>query len=87
MCASTHGKKLKQELNKAQKEVNVYIDTTFEYIQDLFDESLVQKWSQVMRETCCIKGYVCFVCIHVPNKKRGFSFKSLAAYMCAWLLK
>ena len=47
MRASAHGKKFKQELNKAQKEVKVYVDTAFKYFQDLLNESLVQEWNQV----------------------------------------
>ena len=47
-CASARGKKLKQDLDKAQKEVKGYIDTTFKYFQDLLNESLVQEWNQVV---------------------------------------
>ena len=69
MCASAHGKKLKQELDKALKEVKGYVDTAFKYFQDLLDKSLVQEWNQVVHETCHTKGYVGHGGIWIPNKK------------------
>ena len=41
MCTRPHGKKLKQELDKARKEVKGYIGTTFQYFQNLLNKSLV----------------------------------------------
>ena len=69
MHASVHGKKLEQELDKAQKEVNGYVDTTFKYFQNLLDEGLVTEWNQVMLETSHTKGYMGCGGIQVPNKK------------------
>ena len=87
MCASARGKKLEQDLNEARKEVKGYIDNAFKYFQYLLDESLVQEWNKVVQETCHTKGYVGRGGIRIPDKKRGFCFKSLEACMRAWLLK
>ena len=45
MCTSTHGKKLKQDINESRKEVKLYVDTAFKHFQDLLNESLVQEWT------------------------------------------
>ena len=42
-CTSTHGKKLKKDLEEAPKEVKSYIDMASKYFQDLLDESLVRE--------------------------------------------
>ena len=86
-CASAYGKKLKQDLDKARKEVKLYIDISFKYFQDLLDENLVQEWNQVVYKTCCTKGYVGQGGIWVPDKKQGFSFNSLDVCICVWLIK
>ena len=69
MHASALDKKLEQDINKAQKEVKVYVDTTFEYFQDLLNESLVKKWNQVMCKTCHTKGCMGHIGIRILNKK------------------
>ena len=86
-CASVLGKKLKQDLNEAQKEVKGYIDTAFKYFQDLLNKSLVLEWNQVVRKTCHTKGYLGHGGMQVPDRKRGFSFDSFDACMRVWLIK
>ena len=74
MQALAHGWELESKNTNSHNNVKKAFKTVYWYFQDLFDKSLVQEWNQVNGD------------IHVPDKKRGFSFESLEACMHACMV-